>query len=146
MGVLADTPQWVVDGKNYFGLVASFVGAFGLVWRYAIKPYLQHREEERKRALQDAALLRKGEITVALIPLQEQLRLLQTDVNRVGDKAILLGDAIHGANMRLDQFAAQNASMHVDVNQRLNQLTAESQSLHSDVRAHMEAEDLKGRT
>ena len=121
--LLADTPQWVVDGKNYLGFGASLVAAFGLVWRYAIKPYKEHVEAERKRALLDAAVLRKGEITAALIPLQEQLASMQKDLNRVGDKAILQGDAIHGINLRLEA------------------LTEEQRSLHSDVRTHMRNED-----
>ena len=121
--LLGDTPAWVIDGKNYLGFGGAVVAAFGLVWKYAIKPYREHVEAERKRALLDAAILRKGEITAALIPLQEQLAVVQKDVSRLGDKAILQGDAIHGINTRLDT------------------LTAESRSLHSDVRTHMRNED-----
>jgi hypothetical protein len=123
--VLAKTPEWVEDAKNYSALIASFVGAMGLVWRYAIKPFLEHREAERKRDITEAALLRKGEITAALIPIQEQLRLLQTDVNRVSDKSILLGDAVSGANRSIEA------------------LRAEQESLHQAVREHMQAEDTK---
>src|SRR5688572_24019373 len=125
--ILADTPQWMEDGKNYAGFGASIVGAFGLVWRYAIKPYLQHREEERQRALKDAAILRKGEISAALIPLQEEMRLLQTDVKRVGDKSILLGDAVSGANKSIEA------------------LKREQESLHQAVRLHMQSEDVAKR-
>jgi C4-dicarboxylate-specific signal transduction histidine kinase len=123
--LFADTPAWVDDAKNWAGLIASFVGAFGLVWRYAIKPFLEHREAERKRDLADAAALRKGEITAALIPLQEQIKLQQTDVNRVGDKLIMLGDAVSGVNVRL------------------NALQTEQESLHRAVLEHMQTEDAK---
>jgi hypothetical protein len=121
--VLADTPQWVVDGKNYLGFGASLVAAFGLVWRYAIKPYFEFRENERKRDIAAAAAIRKGEITAALIPLQEQVRALQGDVNRVTDKSILLGDAVAGANRSIEE------------------LRAEQRSLHAAVRDHMQTED-----
>jgi hypothetical protein len=121
----ADTPQWVVDGKNYLGFFVAFLAAVASVWKYGIKPYLEHREAERQRALMDAALLRKGEITAALIPLQEQLRLEQAEVKKYTDKLLLQGDAIHGINNRLDD------------------LTREQQELHADVRAHMQAEDAK---
>ena len=123
--VLADTPQWVVDGKNYLGFGASLVAAFGLVWKYAIKPYFEHRETERKRDLADAAAIRKGEITVALLPIQEQLKSLQGDVNRVSDKSVLLGDAMAGANRAIDE------------------LRREQHSLHQSVREHMQAEDAR---
>ena len=123
--VFADTPQWVVDGKNYLGFGASLVAAFGLVWRYAIKPYLEHRELERSRDLTNAAVVRKGEITVALLPIQEQLKSLQTDVNRVSDKSVLLGDAVAGANRAIEE------------------LRREQHSLHQSVREHMQAEDAR---
>lgn len=122
--LLADTPQWVVDGKNYLGFGGSIVAAFGLVWRYAIKPYLEHREAERKRDIADAAAMRRGEVRVALLPLEESIRVLETEVKRTGDKMILQGDAIHG------------------INTQLASLMAGQQSLHKDVRAHMEAEDI----
>lgn len=123
--IFADTPEWVVDGKNYLGFGASVVAAFGLVWRYAIKPYLEHRELERKRDLQEAAAVRKGEITVALIPINESINALKNDVQRTGDKVILQGDAIYG------------------INRQLNVLAEEQRMLHQSVRAHMDAEDAR---
>lgn len=133
--VLAEAPQWVVDAKNYLGFGASLVAAFGLVWKYAIKPYLEHRETERKRDLADAAAVRRSEILAALTPLQDQVAKQQHDVSRFADKLVLLGDAMSGANRRID-----------DVNNRLDKLHVEQEALHTDLRKHMEAEDMKGRT
>jgi hypothetical protein len=95
--VLADTPQWVEDGKNYFGLAASFVGALGLVFKYAVKPFFVHLEQERRR-----------EIDTAIRPLQEA-------VDRIAAKSVHLGDALSGVNLQIAELQKQQNALHQDV-------------------------------
>lgn len=94
-------------------------------WRYVVKPYLDRQEWERKNALEKARIERKQETEEMLAPLKEQMRQLQTDVNRVGDKSILLGDAVSATN------------------KEVLALKQEQESLHQAVRDHMQAEDAK---
>jgi hypothetical protein len=99
--LLADTPQWMEDGKNYAGFGASVVAAFGLVWKYAIKTYLEHREAERKKELEEAAALRKGEIDAAIFPLQAKL--------------VHLADAMSGVNLQIKELTNEQQSLHREV-------------------------------
>lgn len=106
--MLGQVPAWVIDVRNWAGLVSAILTAVGGFWRWVAKPALRKMAEERRR-----------EIAEQLAPFAQTMTAHST--------------ALHRIEARLDRVADVQRA-HSD---RLERVEHEQRAMHTDLRTHM---------